>query len=116
LNHAPSRAAALAERAFLWALGGTCHSALAVLTRMDGDQMLLKAALFSRWRRARGRRGTLAPDDHAAAHALAAAFWPVRPPASARFTIRPYDVAAHLLRPQPGNAATAMRPPRWVWT
>ena len=47
IDHAPSRAAVMAERALLAALGGNCHSALAVLTRHDGTELVLRAALFS---------------------------------------------------------------------
>jgi hydroxymethylbilane synthase len=47
LDHAPSRAAVLAERALLAALGGNCHSPVAVLTRADGDELVLRAAIFS---------------------------------------------------------------------
>ena len=37
----------MAERALLLALGGNCHSAVAVLSRWQGGQLLLRAALFS---------------------------------------------------------------------
>jgi len=47
IDHAPSRAAAMAERALLAALGGNCHSAVAMLTRREGAQLHLSAALFS---------------------------------------------------------------------
>jgi hydroxymethylbilane synthase len=47
IDHAPSRHAVLAERALLAALGGNCHSAIAVLTAADGDALHLRAALFS---------------------------------------------------------------------
>jgi len=47
IDHAPSRHAVLAERALLAALGGNCHSALAVLTRPEGAQIHMTAALFS---------------------------------------------------------------------
>jgi len=47
INHGPSRAAVLAERALLAALGGNCHSAIAVLSQADGDQLHLRASLFS---------------------------------------------------------------------
>lgn len=47
IDHAPSRAAVLAERALLAALGGGCHSAVAVLTTLAGDSLALRAALFS---------------------------------------------------------------------
>ena len=47
IDHAPSRSAVLAERALLAALGGSCHSPVAVLTRCSGDAMVLRAVLFS---------------------------------------------------------------------
>jgi hydroxymethylbilane synthase len=47
IDHGPSRRALLAERSLLAALGGSCHSAVAALTRSDGDAMTLRAALFS---------------------------------------------------------------------
>jgi len=47
INHGPSRAAVLAERALLAALGGNCHSPIAVLTRTDGDMLAMKVSLFS---------------------------------------------------------------------
>lgn len=47
LDHAPSRAAVEGERALLAALGGTCHSPVAVLTRNQGAAIALTAALYS---------------------------------------------------------------------
>ncbi len=47
LDHAPSRAEVMAERALLLALGGTCHSAIAVLCDVDGEELAMRAALFS---------------------------------------------------------------------
>ncbi len=47
IDHAPSRAAVMAERALLAALGGNCHSPIAVLTTADGGALLMFAALFS---------------------------------------------------------------------
>jgi hydroxymethylbilane synthase len=47
IDHAPSRTAVMAERALLAALGGNCHSPIAVLTRCDGDELMMHAALFS---------------------------------------------------------------------
>ena len=47
IDHAPSRATVTAERALLAALGGNCHSAVAVLTRGEGADLVLRAALFS---------------------------------------------------------------------
>ena len=47
IDHTPSRDAVMAERALLAALGGNCHSPIAVLTAPDGDALILRAALFS---------------------------------------------------------------------
>lgn len=47
IDHAPSRAAVEAERALLAALGGSCHSPIAVLTRCDGQSIALSAVLYS---------------------------------------------------------------------
>jgi len=47
IDHAPSRAALLAERALLAALGGNCHSAIGVLTSASGDSLTMRAVLFS---------------------------------------------------------------------
>ena len=47
INDEPSRAAAFAERALLAALGGNCHSPIAVLTQRTGDELHMRAALFS---------------------------------------------------------------------
>ncbi|OYW16216.1 MAG: hydroxymethylbilane synthase [Novosphingobium sp. 12-64-8] len=47
IDHAPSHAAIRAERALLLALGGNCHSPIAVLTTADGEDLILRAALFS---------------------------------------------------------------------
>jgi hydroxymethylbilane synthase len=47
LDHAPSRAEVLAERALLLALGGNCHSPIAVLCDHDGGQLTMRAAIYS---------------------------------------------------------------------
>jgi hydroxymethylbilane synthase len=47
IDHAPSRDAVLAERALLAALGGSCHSPVAALTTHLGEELHLRAALFS---------------------------------------------------------------------
>ena len=47
IDHAPTRAALMAERALLAALGGNCHSPIAALTAADGDDLILRAVLFS---------------------------------------------------------------------
>jgi hydroxymethylbilane synthase len=47
VDDAPSRAAVLAERALLAALGGNCHSPIAVLTKQDDHAITMRAALYS---------------------------------------------------------------------
>ncbi len=47
IDHGPSRAEVMAERALLLALGGTCHSAIAVQCDLDGEELVMRAALFS---------------------------------------------------------------------
>jgi hydroxymethylbilane synthase len=47
IDHAESRAAVSAERALLAALGGSCHSPVAVLSTFSAGNMTLRAALFS---------------------------------------------------------------------
>ena len=47
IDDAPSRATVLAERALLAALGGSCHSPVAVLSRIDGADIVLRASLLS---------------------------------------------------------------------
>ena len=47
IDHAETRTAVMAERALLAALGGTCHSPIAVLTRLEGADIVLRAAIFS---------------------------------------------------------------------
>ncbi|WP_443478080.1 hydroxymethylbilane synthase [Novosphingobium aerophilum] len=47
VDDAQSRASVLAERALLAGLGGNCHSPIAVLTRHDGANLAMRAALYS---------------------------------------------------------------------
>jgi hydroxymethylbilane synthase len=47
IDHEPSRAEVLAERALLAALGGSCRSPVAVLCEPAGTMLALRAALFS---------------------------------------------------------------------
>jgi hydroxymethylbilane synthase len=47
IDHAPSRAEAEAERALLAALGGSCHSPIAVLCDEASGMLAMRAALFS---------------------------------------------------------------------
>lgn len=72
IDHAPSHAAIRAERALLAGLGGTCHSPIAVLTTHDGDNLLVRAALFSPDGSLRiEASATFASGDAAGPHALA---------------------------------------------
>jgi hydroxymethylbilane synthase len=47
IDHTPSRAEVMAERALLAALGGSCHSPIAVLCEPDGDGLAMRAAIFT---------------------------------------------------------------------
>jgi hydroxymethylbilane synthase len=47
IDHAPSHRAVRAERALLAALGGNCHSPVAVLTRGEGGDLVMRAAVLS---------------------------------------------------------------------
>jgi len=47
IDHLPSRAQVMAERALLAGLGGTCHSPIAVLSTGTEGAITLRAALFS---------------------------------------------------------------------
>ncbi len=47
IDHAPTRAELEAERALLAALGGTCHSPVAVLCEGTGEILSMRAAVFS---------------------------------------------------------------------
>ena len=47
IDHPPSRAEVLAERALLAALGGNCHSPIAVLCELAGCELAMQAALYS---------------------------------------------------------------------
>jgi hydroxymethylbilane synthase len=47
IDHAPSRAEIAAERALLAALGGTCHSPVAVITAREETELVVRAAVFS---------------------------------------------------------------------
>ncbi|QGN56188.1 hydroxymethylbilane synthase [Novosphingobium sp. Gsoil 351] len=64
IDHPPSRAEVMAERALLAALGGNCHSPVAVLCRHGDDGIDMRAALFSEDGAARIERSVrFAPDD-----------------------------------------------------
>lgn len=47
IDHRPSHAAVMAERGLLAALGGSCHSPIAVLTEPEGDALAMQAAIYS---------------------------------------------------------------------
>lgn len=47
IDHQPTRGAVEAERALLAALGGNCHSPIAVLSELVGERLMLRAALLS---------------------------------------------------------------------
>jgi len=47
IDHGPTRAEVLAERALLAALGGSCHSPIAALARWKDGTLTLRASLFS---------------------------------------------------------------------
>ncbi len=72
LDHAETRAELEGERALLAALGGTCHSPVAVLCEHGSNGMSMHAAIFSPdgAERVEGEV-TFAPGDHAKVEALA---------------------------------------------
>ena len=73
IDHAPSRAEVTAERALLLALGGNCHSPIAVLCDLEGDTLAMRAALYSPAGQARVEgEARFALDDPAAPGRLAA--------------------------------------------
>lgn len=47
VDDAASHVQVMAERALLAALGGTCHSPIAMVSHLAGDRLTLRAALFS---------------------------------------------------------------------
>jgi len=47
IDDGPSHDRVMAERALLFALGGNCHSPVAVRTAIDGEEIVMHAALFS---------------------------------------------------------------------
>jgi len=73
IDHVPSRAEVMAERALLAALGGSCHSAVAVLCDPEGGMLAMRAALFSPDGAERvDGAATLAPGDEQTPARLAA--------------------------------------------
>ena len=47
VNHAPTHECVMAERSFLEALGGTCHSPVAALALIDGNEIWLRGEILS---------------------------------------------------------------------
>jgi hydroxymethylbilane synthase len=47
IDHPPSRAEVMAERALLAALGGSCHSPVAVLCDLAGVELAMRAAIYT---------------------------------------------------------------------
>ena len=85
IDHAPSRAEVTAERALLAALGGTCHSPVAVLSKVKNGTIAMRAALFSEDGAARIERSAeFALDDPGGPQRLAAALLADCDPAIAR--------------------------------
>ena len=93
IDHPPSHAALLAERALLAALGGNCHSPIAALTSEEGGELALRAALFSPDGAERvDGRVRFAPGDPAGPAALAADLLARAPePVRVHFTGPPKD-------------------------
>ena len=72
IDHAPSRAEVLAERALLAALGGTCHSPIAALTTLEENRLTMRAAIYSEdGAQHRSASATFAVGDMDAPRALA---------------------------------------------
>lgn len=72
LDHSPSRAEVMAERALLLALGGNCHSPIAVLCDHDAGELVMRAALFSPAGQERvGQEARFTPGDTDAPRQLA---------------------------------------------
>lgn len=89
IDHAPSHDEVTAERALLAALGGSCHSAIACLTRSEGEQLLLTAAIFSPDGAERiAGEASFAPGELSGAERLAEELL-ARAPASVRETFQP---------------------------
>lgn len=81
LDHAPSRAEVMAERALLLALGGNCHSPVAVLCDANEGELFMRAVLFSPDGRERvDGEARFAADDTEAAARLAAELLAAAPP------------------------------------
>lgn len=92
VDHAPSRAEVAAERALLAALGGSCHSAVACVSRRDGARVHLSAALFSPQGHERiAGAACIDPGDPDGAAAALAKEMLARAPESVRATFRPTE-------------------------
>ena len=71
IGHADTQDAVMAERAVLAGLGGTCHSPIAALARVEGDGLFLRAEIISPDGRETVREEVrLARGDEAAARAV----------------------------------------------
>lgn len=89
IDHAPSHAEVLAERALLAALGGSCHSAVACLSLWEQDRLHLSAAIFSPGGGERiAGEARFDPHDTAGPQALARELL-ARAPESVRATFQP---------------------------
>ncbi|WP_133365797.1 hydroxymethylbilane synthase [Qipengyuania sediminis] len=89
VDHARSRAEVMAERAFLAALGGSCHSAIACLSSWESEGLHLTAAIYSLDGAERVAGGiALVPGDAAPPAALAAELL-ARSPAAVRDSFQP---------------------------
>lgn len=82
IDHAPSRAQVMAERALLAGLGGTCHSPIAVLCEPMDGLLQMRAAIFSPDGVERvEQEARFVPGDEDAPRALAAALLKLAGPA-----------------------------------
>ena len=89
IDHAPSHTEVMAERALLAALGGSCHSAVACLTRTEGAHLRLAAAIYSPDGAERiAGEASFAPGDLPGAERLAEELL-ARAPTSVRETFQP---------------------------
>lgn len=73
IDHGPSRAQVMAERGVLAALGGNCHSPIAIHSATEGQEISLRLALFSPdgAERVEGSARFSAGDDHGPAQLAA---------------------------------------------
>lgn len=95
IDDQPSRDAVIAERALLAALGGNCHSPIAVLTVPDGTGLHLRVALFSPDGAERiDGEARFAPDDRSGPENLAENLLSQAPP----------TIAEHFSGPQRSDA------------